>query len=153
MLKMASFNVEDLQKAIQSSIQDMSFEQQVKFAEEKSIKEERKKKELEDYYFQQQLMQAQELSQQVTPKRSFFDKFISLTPPEMFSPEISEITEQNVNINGQIYSEQISIAQRRLEAKNRKPFDRDLRIAQHESANDYLTRSEATSSGSDSNIV
>ena len=145
---MSNFDVEELEKAMNISIAEMSYEQQLKLAEEKSMREELQKKQMQEFFFEQEIKKAEELSQrEAENKQSFYNRHFSSDPQDSYDSDMNlDVTENNEPFDESvIFVEQFEIAQRRQEAQQRKPFDRDLRLAQQESA-----RSEATNSGSDS---
>ena len=146
---MSNFDVEELEKAMNISIAEMSYEQQLKLAEEKSMREELQKKQMQEFFFEQEIKKAEELSQrEAENKQSFYNRHFSSDPQDSYDSDSLnlDVTENNEPFDESvIFVEQFEIAQRRQEAQQRKPFDRDLRLAQQESA-----RSEATNSGSDS---
>ena len=130
------------------SIAEMSYEQQLKLAEEKSMREDLQKKQMQEFFFEQEIKKAEELSQrEAENKQSFYNRHFSSDPQDSYDSDMNlDVTENNEPFDESvIFVEQFEIAQRRQEAQQRKPFDRDLRLAQQESA-----RSEATNSGSDS---
>ena len=80
---------EDLQKAIQLSIQNLSYEQQFQLAQEESEREENRRQkvaaELSHMSYEEQLRLAEEMSLKDAPPRSFFGKHfqeLDLSSPE-----------------------------------------------------------------------
>jgi len=116
------FSSEDLQKAIQESILDLSFEEQVKVAEERSIEEER----LKQLSFEEDIKKAKEMS--------FYQKHFSYDPVS-------------------IYEQQTDLAQKRLNAEHRKPFDREIRKAIELSQNEAALKTDQSGSDSDSGFA
>ena len=107
-IKMASsnrlsqdFSSEELQRAIQDSIRGLTFEEQLKMAEEQSREEQR----IKELSYEEEVKKATEVS-----RKSFFQKHFPYDPVA-------------------ISKEQTDLAKKRLNAEHRKPFERDVRTA------------------------
>lgn len=117
------FGASEMQKAIQQSIYEV--DRQTKMAEEISEQKAISPEDLDD---DEQIRLATELSLQ-----EFHKSQSSSTTTKSFYDKHFDLPEQEVKLRfedpDQIYEDQFKIAQKRKNAEERKPFDRDLRLA------------------------
>ena len=139
----------EMLKSIQA-MDSLSFDAQIKMAEEIS-KQEANCSSPDDLDFEEQIRLAEELSKQeflksnYSSSKSFYEKHFN-------SPE--QEVKLNFEVPDQIFEDQLKIAQKRKNAEQRKPFERDLRLAEEQSRTEANIRSgKDTSSDSDSGFA